>query len=139
MPSLLGITLTLHSLWRWVVLIVAVVAVVRFVIGWLGKRPWADLDTRLANGYAWALTVQVVIGLVLLVIYIVTSAFNPRLQIEHTVYGLIATALAHMTRRFKNQPDEMRFRNTLLLVLASLLIVLFSIWRLHGNMLVGLI
>jgi hypothetical protein len=138
MVTLLGITLTLHSLWRWIVLIVAIVVIVRYAVGWLGKRPWTDLDTRLGSGYAWAMTIQLVLGLILLVIYIAEGAFNPRTQIEHTVYGLIAVGLAHMTRRFKNQPDEKRFRNALLLVLASLLIALFSIWRLRGNVLVGL-
>lgn len=138
MSSLLGITLTLHSLWRWVVLIVAVIVVVKFAIGWLGKRPWTDVDTRLGSGYAWAMTIQFVLGLVLLVMYIAAGAFNPRLQIEHAVYGLIATALAHMTRMFKKQPDDKRFRNALLLVLASLLVALFSVWRLRGNLLFGL-
>jgi hypothetical protein len=138
MSSLLDITLTLHSLWRWVVLIVAVVVIVKFGVGWLGKRPWTDLDTRLGSGYAWAMTIQLVLGLVLLILYAAQGAFNARVQIEHAIYGLIATALAHMTRMFKNQPDDRRFRNALLLVLASLLVALFSIWRLRGNVLAGL-
>jgi hypothetical protein len=119
-------------------LLVAIVVIARYAVGWLGKRPWTDLDTRLGNGYAWAMTIQLVGGLILLVIYIAAGAFNARLQIEHAVYGLIATGLAHMTRMFKNQPDEKRFRNALLLVVLSLLVALFSIWRLRGNMLVGL-
>jgi hypothetical protein len=73
MASLLGITLTLHSLWRWVVLIVAIAVIVKYAAGWLGKRPWTDLDARLGNGYAWAMTIQFVLGLVLLVTYAVAA------------------------------------------------------------------
>jgi multisubunit Na+/H+ antiporter MnhB subunit len=84
------------------------------------------------------MTIQFVIGLVLLILYAAEGAFNARVQIEHAIYGLIATALAHMTRMFRNQPDDRRFRNALLLVLASLLVALFSIWRLRGSVLAGL-
>ena len=138
MASILGITLTLHSLWRWAVLIVAVIVIIKFAAGWLGRRPWTDLDTRLATAYPVAMTIQLLLGLVLLVLYIVMGAFNVRTQIEHAVYGLIATGLSHTIRRSRGQPDDKRFRNALVMVLISLVVVLFSIWRLRGNMLFGL-
>jgi len=41
-----SIILTLHSFVRWVLVIVAVVAVVRAFAGWLGKKEWTALDSR---------------------------------------------------------------------------------------------
>jgi hypothetical protein len=60
------------------------------------------------------------------------------MHIEHAFYGLLATALSHMTPMFKNQPDERRFRNAFFLVLLSLLLVLLSVIRLRGNFFFGL-
>jgi hypothetical protein len=107
---------TIHGLFRWVVAILAIVVLVKYAIGWLGKRPFTDLDRQLGTAYAGAVTIQFVLGL-----------------IEHVVYGLIAVALAHMTAMFKNQPDEKRFRNAFFLVLLSVLVILWSVIRLRGG------
>jgi drug/metabolite transporter superfamily protein YnfA len=138
MDFLLSLTLTVHNLWRWVVLAIGVVAIIKFAIGWLGSRPWQDIDRQLASGYAGAMTVQFVLGIILLLLYAIIGAFNPAKQIEHAVYGLLALALAHMTAMFKNRPDKSRFLGSMLLIIGSLLMVLFSVWRLRGSALFGL-
>ena len=124
---------TIHGLFRWAVAILAVVVLVKYAIGWLGKRPFTDLDKQLGSSYAIAMTIQFVLGLINIVLYIIAGTFNPRLQIEHAVYGLIAVALAHMTAMFKNQPDDKRFRNAFFLVLLSLIVVVWSVIRLRGG------
>lgn len=138
MEFLLSLTLTVHNLFRWVVLIIGIAAVVKFAIGWLGNRPFEDVDKRLASGFAGAMTAQFVLGLVLLLFYIIVGAFNPAKQIEHAFYGLLSVALAHMPAMFRNRPDKSRFLGSMLLILGSLLMVLLSVWRLRGSAFFGL-
>ena len=70
------IMLTLHSILRWVVLIVAIVAVVRALVGWLGKREWTALDDTLGIMLSGSMDLQVLLGIIL---YIFLSPFTKRL------------------------------------------------------------
>jgi hypothetical protein len=127
------ILVSIHGLLRWAIAILAVVVLVKYGIGWLGKRPFTPLDKQLGSAYAWTMTVQFVLGLINIIYYIVAGIFRPGQHIEHAFYGLIAVALAHMTAMFKNQPDDKRFRNAFFLVLLSLLVILLSVLRLRGG------
>lgn len=127
------ILVSIHGLLRWAIAILAVVVLVKYGIGWLGKRPFTPLDKQLGSAYAWTMTVQFVLGLINIIYYIVAGLFRPGQHIEHAFYGLIAVALAHMTAMFKNQPDDKRFRNAFFLVLLSVLVILLSVMRLRGG------
>jgi Na+-translocating ferredoxin:NAD+ oxidoreductase RnfA subunit len=116
-----------------VLAILAIVVLVKYAIGWLGKRPFTDLDKQLGSAYAWTMTLQFVLGLINIVLYIINGVFQPGKHIEHAFYGLIAVALAHMTAMFKNQPDAKRFRNAFFLVLLSLLVIILAVLRLRGG------
>lgn len=59
--------LTLHSLLRWVVVILALVTVVRALRGWLGTREWTALDGRLGMLSSVSIDLQLLLGLVLYV------------------------------------------------------------------------
>ncbi|BCX03153.1 MAG: hypothetical protein KatS3mg053_1091 [Candidatus Roseilinea sp.] len=130
--------ITVHGLIRWVLAVLALIVLVRYAIGWLGKRSFTSLDRQLGVAYAGVITVQFVLGLVNLILLAVNGAFRPGIHIEHAFYGLVATGLAHMTPMFKNQPDATRFRNAFFLVLASLLLVLLSVMRLRGSFFFGM-
>ena len=127
------IFVTIHGLFRWVVAILAIVVLVKYAIGWLGKREFTPLDKQLGSSYAWAMTIQFVLGLVVIIGYVFSGLFRPGSHIEHSFYGLVAVALAHMTAMFKNQPDGKRFRNAFFLVLLSLIVIILSVLRLRGG------
>jgi hypothetical protein len=55
--------LTLHSILRWIVLFLAVVAFVRALIGWLGKKEWTALDNRLGMLLSASMDLQVLLGI----------------------------------------------------------------------------
>jgi Na+-translocating ferredoxin:NAD+ oxidoreductase RnfA subunit len=133
MDALVNLSVTIHGLFRWVVAILAIVVLVKFAIGWLGKRPFTPADKQLGTAYAMAVTIQFVLGLINLIGYMIAGRFSPGAHMEHAVYGLIAVALAHMTAMFKNQPDDKRFRNAFFLVLLSLVVVLLSVIRLRAG------
>ncbi|MFN4294482.1 MAG: hypothetical protein ACK4JD_10150 [Thermoflexales bacterium] len=136
---MLATLITVHGLIRWVLAALALIVLVRYVTGWLGKRPFTGADRQLGAIYAGAVTVQFVLGLVNLILLGVNGAFRPGVHIEHAFYGLVATGLTHMAPMFKNQPDATRFRNAFFLVLASLLLVLLSVVRLRGSFLFGML
>ncbi|GIV83224.1 MAG: hypothetical protein KatS3mg052_0231 [Candidatus Roseilinea sp.] len=136
---MLATLITVHGLIRWVLAALALIVLVRYATGWLGKRSFTAADRQLGAIYAGAITVQFVLGLINLIWLGVNGAFRPGAHIEHAFYGLVATGLTHMMPMFKNQPDATRFRNAFFLVLASLLLVLLSVVRLRGSFLFGML
>lgn len=104
--SLLRLT---HSYWRWSVLIVAVVVLVRAIVGVTGRGAWTHTDERWGRMFVSAVDLQILIGLVL---YFGFSPFWTSLRvsfgetmqspvarffaIEHGVAAIIAAAVAHV-------------------------------------------
>ena len=126
--------LSIHGYWRWVVLVVALLALVKFVIGWLGKGKVTDLDKTLGRVFAWVMTIQLVLGVLNLLSFVMAGAFNPRTQMEHMVYGLLATGLAHaLPLRKENRADSARFMMSAVYVLLALALIVFSVIRLRGG------
>lgn len=134
---MLGILITIHGLIRWVTAVVALAALAKFGLGWLGRQKFTALDRKLASAFAVVITAQFVLGLVVLVIMLITGAFRAGVHIEHAFYGVVATALAHGVSGLKRLPDTQRFRTAFLLVLASLVVVFFSVVRLRGTFFFG--
>ena len=112
------LTLSLHNLMRWVVLILAIVAIVRVFMGWFQNRAWTDRDRKIGTYYTIALDIQFLLGLILYIFLSpLTRAFfsnlsagmaNPDARFfgfEHVFYMFIAIALAHMGTAFARRAD----------------------------------
>ncbi len=93
-PLVLG----LHSLWRWVVLITAIAAIVKALVGWVSQQPWSRLDDRLGMIYTIALDVQVLIGLILYILEQRWRLADPFFTYVHPIIMIFALALAHIGR-----------------------------------------
>lgn len=79
-----------HSGWRWIVLILLVITVIKTLVGWLGKQKWSAADTRLLLFSRVALYIQVIVGLIL---YILLQYWqNMRFTGEHVIVALVAVA-----------------------------------------------
>lgn len=98
------IIFTLHSLWRWVVLLAALAAIIKALLGWFGKGDWTNLDNRLGLVFTIAFDIQLLLGLI---VYIgtFTGAHAPRwygsigrLSGEHVALMFIALVIAHIAR-----------------------------------------
>jgi hypothetical protein len=50
--------LTLHNLWRWIVLVLAILAVATACLGWFGKRPWTERDRKIGSFSAMGMDIQ---------------------------------------------------------------------------------
>lgn len=125
----MSLLLTIHGELRWLVALAGLIVIVKFLIGWLGKREYKSLDRTLLMVFTILLDINVLLGLIILLF---GGVFNgPRL--EHATTMLLATIAAHLTARFRGAPDAIRFRNQLLLVLLALALVLLGVIRLRGG------
>ncbi len=134
--------LAIHNIFRWLVLIFGVIAVVRALIGWFGNGQWSDLDDRLGLGFTISIDIQFLLGLLLYVFLspITTSAFANMsaamsdsatrfFLVEHSLMMLIAIILAHIgrSRAKKADTDNGKFKNAAIFFAIALLIILASI------------
>jgi hypothetical protein len=133
----MSILVTIHSIWRWVLLVAAVAAIVKAFVGWLGRRPYTPLDRRLGMLYTMVIDIQVLIGLILWIGERRFSVFaggmgDPTLRfygLEHPLIMLAALALAHVgySRSRKGSGDVPQHRTAALFYLASLILILAAI------------
>jgi len=123
----MNILLMIHSVLRWVILLVAVIAIVKFLIGWLRRSQFKGMDRGLMSGFSGLLDLQVTIGLILLIWGGFAGIGFPAYRIEHGVIMVLAAVTAHQSARWKNADDSTRFRNDLFLILGTLVLVLIGI------------
>ena len=126
MPDLAyNVTLVLHNIIRWIVVIAGMVAAIRAVVGWLGSRQWSDLDNRLGLIFTISLDIQVLLGLLLYFVLspITTNAFSDFGQamseagtrfyfVEHSALMVVALILAHVGRSQSKKAPNDRSRHT---------------------------
>ena len=130
----MNILLMAHSGLRWLVLLVALVAIVKFLLGWLTRGSFKGMDRGLMAGYSGLLDLQSALGLIFLLWNGFTGAGFPRYRLEHGLIMIVAAVVAHLSSRWKNAEDAVRFRNNLFLIVASLVLVLIGIAILPGGL-----
>ena len=130
----MNILLIAHSYLRWLIVIVALVAVVKFALGWRRGGVFQSIDRGLASGFSGLMDLQVTLGLILLVWGGVAGAGFPMFRIEHAITMTIAAVVAHLHVLWKNADDTLRFRNSLFIILDVLIIVFIGIARLPGGL-----
>ena len=54
-----------HSGWRYVVIVVAILVLIKYLIGWLGKGQWSTFDQRLGMAFPITIDIQWLLGIVL--------------------------------------------------------------------------
>jgi hypothetical protein len=132
--TIMNILLMAHSGVRWLVLLVAAIAIAKFLIGWLGRGPFKGVDRGLMSGFSGLMDLQVTLG----VIFLLWNGFSgvgfPSYRIAHAVIMIIAAVLAHLSARWKNADDATRFRNNLFVIAGSLILVLIGISVLPGGL-----
>jgi cytochrome c biogenesis factor len=135
------IILSIHNIFRWVVLVMGIVVIVRAYVGWFGKRQWSERDRKVGSFYSIALDIQVLLGLLLYFFLspLTQSAFqdlsaamssgNLRFfLLEHPLYMILAVILAHLGNILskKATEDNKRFRRAALWFSLSLVAILLG-------------
>jgi hypothetical protein len=111
--------LSLHNIVRWLILIAALVAIARALIGWFGKRDWTKTDNLAGVLYVSGVDLNVLLGLIL---YLFLSPLRQAIfgnfgaamadsnlrffAVEHLAGMIIALVLAHIGRSTSKKAAE---------------------------------
>lgn len=121
---------TIHGEFRWLVLLAALVAIVKFVIDLIKKQDYTPTDAKIMLAYTILLDIQVLMGLILLIF---GNNFD-RLHLEHATTMIIAVVVAHLNAIWRKSDDSSKiFRNNIIVVLVSLALILLGVIRLRGG------
>ncbi len=98
-----------HNLFRWLILIVALIAIISAFIGWFGKKEWKKRDRILGLLFTIFADIQLLVGIILyaFVSPITKAAFNDFgaamknadlrfYAVEHLIMMVIALVLIHI-------------------------------------------
>ena len=129
------LTLTLHSWFRWLVLLLGLIALVRAISGMTGRRSWTSIDDRAGFLFTMSLDLQVLIGLILYawlspITHEAFRDFSGAMKsiglrfwaVEHIFGMVVALALAHVGRVRIRKADSSR-RHKLALIFFGLAFV----------------
>ena len=97
----MGIVLMIHSIVRWLIVAVAVVALVRFALGLIQRSDYDGMSRGLVAGFSGLMDLQSALGLVFLLWSGLTGAGFPLYRIEHAVVMIAAAVVAHGPGRAK--------------------------------------
>lgn len=129
----MGIVLMFHSIFRWIILLVAVLALVKYVIGWAGKGMFGGMDRGLASGYAGLMDLQVLLGLIYFIWNGLSGTGFPAYRILHLVIMFFAALTAHLPSRFKNLNDNLRFGYSAAAIVISIVLIVIGVSVLPGG------
>jgi hypothetical protein len=120
---MLNVLLEVHSLVRWIIVAISLIALVWFVLVWLRGLRNEQADRGLMAAFSGLIDVQVLLG----VIYILWSGFAgagfPRYRLEHAVTMIVAAVVAHLSARWRQADAPIRARNNAALIVLVLVIV----------------
>jgi uncharacterized membrane protein YidH (DUF202 family) len=134
--------LVLHSLIRWVVLLVGVAAAVRAIIGWSNNKKWTTQDSRLALGFTISIDLQLLSGLILYVFLSPWTAEAFRdfgaaiasdelrfFAVDHLLFAIVAVAMAHAGRSSSKRAESEKLKHKRAAILFTLAVaaLLFAI------------
>lgn len=124
----------IHSFWRWVVLIVLTVALLRGLAGWLRGGEWSGFDRTLLLTTVGALDLQLLLGII---IWILGRHWNSGtfLAVTHPLVMIAGVGVAHLaSARIKRAPDAVgKYRVLAIGVFLALFLITAAIppdaWR----------
>jgi hypothetical protein len=134
--------LQLHDTLRWLLLLVIAVTMVKYLVGWLGSKPWTKFDNVLGIVFTSLMDLQLLIGLALYffispVTKLAFSDFGAAMKdadlrfyaVEHISMMLIAVVLVHIGRAKskKAKTDQAKFKTASIFFLIALVIIIAAI------------
>lgn len=134
METFIHVIFDAHSFVRWLVLTLAVISVLKFAWGWLRGSGFKIVDRALTITLAVFVELQAALGLT----YFFWTGFNrdsfPRFRFEHGTAMFLALVCIHLPLFWKKMEDNVRFRNSMFVILASIVLILVGISRLPGGL-----
>ncbi len=126
----MDIVRTFHGEMRWLVTIVAVIAIIKFALGLIRKEKYGRLDRGLMSGLVGLVDFNFLLGLILLF----PLGFDNRTRLEHIGTMLIVVLLGHSNAIWKKSGNSGKlFRNNLILVVVMLALVFVAVQTIRGG------
>lgn len=135
------IILSIHNIFRWFVIILALLAILRGFSGWFSNRAWTSADRKTGLFFSISMDIQLLLGLLLYFFLspltkIVISDFgtamsSPELRffgLEHLFYMLVAVVFVHLGTIFSRKADDaiVKHRRAALWFTGAMIIVLLA-------------
>ncbi len=129
------ILLTLHSILRWVIVLVALAILFKFGLALIQKQPYDRVARGLTAAFGGLMDTQFLLGTAFFVWsgLAIQGGFTLRHRWEHLAVMLVAVTVAHLPEMWKQRDDQTRYRNGLVAVLVSILLVVAGVFALPGN------
>jgi hypothetical protein len=127
----MGFVLMFHSIVRWLIVIVGVFALGKFLAGWVRKSEFTKMDRGLSAGFSGLMDLQVTLGFVFFFWSGLAGGGFPMYRIEHMTIMLVAAILGHLPTFMKKA--ENKFAIGLYAVIGALLLVVVGVARLPGG------
>lgn len=127
----MGFILALHGEVRWLVVLVAAIAIIKYTVGYFTKSSYSKLDRQLMIGYALLLVLNLVLGLILLV---GLGGGWPANRLEHAATMILAIVIAARASSWAKLKDaQIKYRNNLIVLVLSLALIFVGVIRLRGG------
>lgn len=120
------VVLAIHNIVRWIVIILAILALARAYIGWLGRKNWTGTDRMVGVLFTSMMDLQLLLGLILF--FVVGVGRGPFLY-EHVIPMVVAVILSHIgsARARRLEDDTAKHRQAAIWYTLAVLVVLISI------------
>jgi hypothetical protein len=129
MKDILEALVTIHGLWRWLVLLAALGAIGAGAAVWAGQFQWRPAE-RIGLIFTIVLDIEVALGLLVWLLSLVQGKnLGLALLVIHPLVMLVAVGIAHMVRVRADRvaTDAGRARLTTLGFLAALILIILVI------------
>lgn len=127
----MGFVLMLHSILRWGIVLVGLLALVKFLVGWVRRSEFTKMDRGLSAGFSGLMDLQATLGFILFFWSGLTGGGFPMFRIEHMTIMLVAAILGHLPAFMKKSQNK--FAVALTAVVGALLLVFVGVARLPGG------
>jgi len=126
------LVLMLHSIIRWIIVAVGLIAVIKFLVGWARKSEFGKMDRGLSAGFSGLMDLDVLLGFLYFIIMGIGGDGFPMYRIEHMTTMLIAAVVAHAPAMFKKKAVN-KFAVGFFAIIGALILVVLGVYRLPGG------
>ncbi len=127
----MAILLEIHSILRWIIVVVGFIAIVKFLAGMTRVSAFGKMDRGLSAGFSGMMDLQATLGLLYFLITGFGAVGFPMFRIVHTVTMLLASVAGHAPAMFKKAGSK--FAVALGAFVVALLLVYVGVLRLPGG------
>jgi hypothetical protein len=123
-----------HSGWRYLVIAIAIVALVKLLIGLVSRSKWSKLDQALGAAFPIIFDIQLLLGLVLWVLQGRWSGEDMLRSWEHPIIMIVSILVAHIawSRTKKAGSDAGKFRTAFIGFLIAALVMGLGVAQITG-------